>query len=249
MYAEHFAIENIPFGVASSATHPHKSVATRVGDTVFYLDELAKAGLLKEIQDSTLKTFSFVRNPSEIQSLKKKKEKEVEETDILYQETVNTFAALSKSDQRITRGALQRLLSNSLDKLPSNTYSAISATTLHLPLSIGDFTDFSCSRDHNLNASEAIFGKRVLPDSFEYFPGGYTARSSSIVISGTKIRRPKGQYKDKEKIVYGATRRLDYELEVACVIGKSNGLGKSIDIEDADDHIFGVVLLNDWSGK
>jgi fumarylacetoacetase len=117
-------------------------------------------------------------------------------------------------------------------------------------LSIGDFTDFSCSRSHVLNAAEAVFGKRSLPPGFEYFPVGYHGRTSSIVPSGTPIVRPKGQFRDEEgKVVFGATRRLDYELEVAAVIGKPSVLGEPVAIEDADDYIFGCVLLNDWSGK
>ncbi|KAL3422094.1 fumarylacetoacetate hydrolase [Phlyctema vagabunda] len=223
MYAGHFSLENIPFGVASSASHPHKSVATRVGDTVFYLEELAKAGLLKDIQEKTTQTFSS--------------------------ETVNAFAALSKSEQRNTRAALQKVLSAPLEKLPSEAFTPVSEATLHLPLAIGDITDFSCSRDHNLNAAEAIAGRRVLPEGFEYFPGGYTARSSSIVVSGTKVRRPKGQFRDGDRVTYGPTRRLDYELEIACVIGKGSKLGETVHVADADEHIFGLVLLNDWSAR
>jgi fumarylacetoacetase len=131
---------------------------------------------------------------------------------------------------------------------PSNS-AAISETTLHLPFSLGDFTDYSCSRDHNLNASQAVFNKRELPASFEHFPVGYTARTSSIVVSGTPIVRPKGQFRDADgSVIFGPTRRLDYELEIGCIIGKPSRLGESIDIADADEHIFGLVLLNDWSG-
>lgn len=119
---------------------------------------------------------------------------------------------------------------------------------MHLPIAVSDFTDFSCSRDHVLNAGEAVLGKRDLPPGFEYFPIGYTARSSSIVVSGTDIRRPMGQFRDGDNIVFGATKRLDYELEVACIIGKGSTLGEPINIMDAEEHIFGLVLMNDWSG-
>jgi len=100
-----------------------------------------------------------------------------------------------------------------------------------------------------LNASEAVFGKRNLPSGFEYFPIGYHGRSSTVVVSGTDIVRPKGQFRDEEKVVYGATRKLDYELEVAAVVGKASVLGEPVGIEDADTYIFGCVLVNDWSGE
>lgn len=161
---------------------------------------------------------------------------------------VNAFAALPKSQQRAARSAIQKLLADPVDSLPPSSHVAISEATLHLPLSVGDFTDFSCSRDHVLNASDAVFGKRELPPGFEYFPVGYTGRSSSIVVSGSPVRRPKGQFREGENVVFGATRRLDYELEIGCVIGKPSAIGDPVSIEDADDHIFGLVLLNDWSG-
>ncbi len=95
-----------------------------------------------------------------------------------------------------------------------------------------------------------MFQKRVLPTSFEYFPIGYHGRTSTVVPSKTPIVRPKGQYRDATgSIVYGLTQRLDYELEVAAVIGKASVLGEPVKIEEADDYIFGLVLLNDWSGE
>jgi len=121
---------------------------------------------------------------------------------------------------------------------------------MHLPVSIGDFTDFSCSKEHVLNAGEAIMKKRFLPPGFLHFPVGYTGRTSSIIPSGTPVTRPKGQFRDaKGEVIYGATRQLDYELEVGCIVGKPSALGDSIAVNNADEHIFGLVLLNDWSGK
>lgn len=117
-------------------------------------------------------------------------------------------------------------------------------------IAVRDFTDFSCSREHVLNASEAVFGTRSLPSGFEYFPVGYHRRSSTVVVSGTGVARPKGQFRDQNgKVGFGPTRKMDYELEVAAVIGKASVLGEPVGIEDADEYIFGVVLLNDWSGE
>lgn len=120
---------------------------------------------------------------------------------------------------------------------------------MHLPVSIGDFTDFSCSKEHVLNAGEAIMGKRFLPPGFLHFPVGYTSRTSSIVVSGTPVVRPRGQFRKDGAVVYGPSEQMDYELEVACVVGKPSKWGESVHVKDADEHIFGLVLLNDWSGE
>ena len=127
----------------------------------------------------------------------------------------------------------------------------LNEVTLHLPVAIGDFSDFSCSRDHVLNAGEAVLGVRSLPPGFLHFPVGYTGRTSSIVPSGTTIRRPLGQFRSREsgEVQFGPSRAVDFELEIACVIGKPTSFGKSVSMQDADEHIFGLVLLNDWSGK
>lgn len=165
-------------------------------------------------------------------------------------DTVNAFAALSKSEQKATREWIQSHLKKGISSLPPSAVCALPDATLYLPLAIGDFTDFSCSRDHALNAGEAVFKKRELPPGFEHFPIGYHGRSSTFVVSGTPIKRPRGQYRGPDgKVVFGATQRLDYELEVAAVIGKPSEMGKPVKVNDADEHIFGLILLNDWSGE
>ncbi|KAK0127673.1 hypothetical protein ONS96_007192 [Cadophora gregata f. sp. sojae] len=223
MYASHFSIANIPYGVASSVAHPAKSPATRIEDTVIFLDELAKIEAFSSLPSEVAKAFS--------------------------ESTLNTFAALPKAIQKQTRTSLQELLKDPKN-LPSGSTAAIQDVTMHLPVSIGDFTDFSCSKEHVLNAGEAIMKKRFLPPGFLHFPVGYTGRSSSIIVSRTPVTRPRGQYRDaKGEVVYGASQQLDYELEVGCIVGKPNALGDSIAVSDADEHIFGLVLLNDWSAR
>ncbi|KAI0810639.1 fumarylacetoacetase [Xylaria sp. FL0064] len=92
--------------------------------------------------------------------------------------------------------------------------------------------------------------KSVVPEAFRYFPLGYSGRPSSIVVSGTPIRRPWGMYKvGGDKVEYRESKELDYELEMACIIGKPSELGEHVPVKDADDHIFGLVLLNDWSAR
>jgi fumarylacetoacetase len=238
MFSHHFSINNIPFGIASSVEHPQKSVATRFEDTLIFLDELAKES--PQISRDTIRTFSSVSK--HLNSL-------YFASTYVHQETLNAFAALPKSEQTATRKWIQSHLVQP-SSLPTTATAVLSRTTLHLPLQIGDFTDFSCSRDHVLNAGEAVFQKRELPPGFEYFPIGYHGRSSTVVVSGTPIVRPKGQYRDeKGGVGFGPTKKLDYELEIAAVIGKSSRLGETVGIEHANEYIFGLVLLNDWSGE
>lgn len=93
-------------------------------------------------------------------------------------------------------------------------------------------------------------GKRQLPPGFPYFPIGYHGRSSTIIVSGTPVTRPNGQYLGPDgKVVFGPCQELDYELEIGAVVGKPSTMGQAVDIANADDHIFGLVLINDWSGK
>ena len=117
-------------------------------------------------------------------------------------------------------------------------------------MAVGDFTDFACSKEHLLNSSEAIYNVRRLPPGFLRFPISYTGRTSSIIVSGTPIRRPLGQFRGAgdDEVVYGATRELDYELEVACIVGRPTALGDTVSLQDAEEHLFGLVLMNDWSG-
>lgn len=140
---------------------------------------------------------------------------------------------------------------NSGISIPPTATEGIQHVTMHLPIRVSEFTDFSCSKDHVLNASEVMTGTRKAPPGFLHFPVGYAGRSSSIIVSGTPIRRPLGQYRDGNtgNVIYGPTRQLDYELEIACIVGQPLPYGSSITAVDAEDHIFGLVLLNDWSGK
>lgn len=123
---------------------------------------------------------------------------------------------------------------------------------LHLPVQVGGFTDFSCSLEHLGNASEAMMGVRSLPPASLHFPIGYNGRASSVVVSGSDVVRPLGQYYrglDTTEVTFSPSQIVDFELEMAAVIGKPSKLGERVKVEDADEHIFGLVLLNDWSGK
>ncbi|KAK4986148.1 hypothetical protein LTR50_005520 [Elasticomyces elasticus] len=225
-YSDHFGINNIPFGIASSAQHQPQCVS-RIGNTVVFLAVLARAGLITTGETSLDHIFDAP--------------------------TLNAFAALPKSVQRDVRSSLQQLFSaGTRNLLPEGSAADIDSVQMHLPVAIGDFTDFSASKQHVLNAGEAVLGKRSLPPGFLHFPVGYAGRASSIVVSGTPVERPVGQFVDRnvdgQKVVCRPSEAVDYELEVAAIIGKSVEIGQRVRVTDADEHIFGLVMLNDWSG-
>jgi fumarylacetoacetase len=122
---------------------------------------------------------------------------------------------------------------------------------LHLPAAIGDYTDFYAGIHHAVNVGRQFRPHSPLPPNYKYVPIGYHGRASSIRPSGAEVQRPRGQLKfpNAEVPVFGLTRRLDYELELGVWIGPGNELGRPIPIEEADDHIAGLSLLNDWSAR
>lgn len=123
-----------------------------------------------------------------------------------------------------------------------------------MPVAIGDFTDYSASTNHVLNASHAVTGTRAYPPGFHKYPIGYAGRCSSIEVSPTSVVRPLGQFIEdysapEKEIIFGPTCALDYELEVGAVIGTPVEPGTYLEAKDADKHIFGLVLVNDWSAR
>ncbi|KAI0122970.1 fumarylacetoacetase [Xylariales sp. AK1849] len=163
------------------------------------------------------------------------------------QSRLNELAALSKPELRKLRGILEARLS---DNSVREKYGfELQDVVMRLPFEISGFTDYSCSKEHVLNAGEAVFGKRSMPPAFLHYPIGYSGTPSSIVLSGTPIQRPNGVYRVGETVEFGASKAMDYELELAAIIGKPTRLGESVKLENADDHIFGLALLNDWSAR
>jgi fumarylacetoacetase len=121
-----------------------------------------------------------------------------------------------------------------------------------MPVQIGDYTDFYSSEQHARNVGSMFRDpENALLPNWKHLPVGYHGRASSIVLSGTSLHRPKGQTipKDSEQPIFGPSKNLDFELEVGFLTGPGNALGKPIPIDEADDHIFGLVLVNDWSAR
>ena len=120
-----------------------------------------------------------------------------------------------------------------------------------LPCAVGDYTDFYASIFHAMNVGAMLRPDNPLLPNYKYIPVGYHGRASSIVVSGTPVRRPSGQFRQEpsEEPEFWPTRRLDYELEIGVLIGQGNRAGEPIPIERANEHIFGFCLVNDWSAR
>jgi fumarylacetoacetase len=166
--------------------------------------------------------------------------------------TLNRLAAVGRPSWRKIRKTLSVALSVPAgQKKLARHLLPMKRAELFLPVSVGDYTDFYTSSFHATNVGRMFRPDTPLFPNFKWIPIAYHGRASSIVVSGSPVRRPSGQIKpaDEDKPAFGPTKRLDYEAELGFVVGPGNPLGKPIAVAKARDHIFGVVLLNDWSAR
>ena len=225
-----FPIQNLPYGVFSDDAGSALRVGVAIGDMVLDLAVLEKAGLL--VPDARKTVFS---EPS-----------------------LNAFMALGAAVWKSTRAQLSILLSAECPTLRDDpalrarALQPLAAVHLHLPIAVAGYTDFYASKEHATNVGSMFRDPKnaLLPNWLE-LPVGYNGRASSVVVSGTPVRRPCGQIKlpDNDRPVFAACRKLDFELETAFIIGQGNALGEPIPLAQAEQHIFGMVLLNDWSAR
>ena len=225
-----FSLDNIPFGVGK--VDGGKPLATtRIGDFAVDLDALQKAGLFAEI------------NLPE---------------DIFQQPVINDFIGLGKAVTNVVRTRIQELFSTDNGELRDNEAVKLNAirkvedVEMLMPVHVGDYTDFYSSKEHATNVGTMFRDPdNALLPNWLHIPVGYHGRASSIVISGTPLHRPKGQTiaPDADKPSFGPSKLLDFELEMAFIVGKPNALGNSVPVENAEDHIFGMVVFNDWSAR
>lgn len=171
---------------------------------------------------------------------------------IFEQTVLNEFIALGKPVTNRVRRKIQAWLGQA--QAPENAEKILvdrRTARMHLPVQIGDYTDFYSSIEHATNVGKMFRPDNPLLPNWRWIPVGYHGRASSIVASGTPVRRPHGQIllPGQETPVFSASRQLDFELEVAFVIGKDSALGEPIPVEQSEDHIFGLVLFNDWSAR
>ncbi|XP_067411805.1 fumarylacetoacetase isoform X3 [Emydura macquarii macquarii] len=174
------------------------------------------------------------------------------------QPALNDFMGLGREAWKEARMFLRKLLSageptlRDDSELRKRAFVPQASTIMHLPAEIGDYTDFYSSREHATNVGIMFRGKEnALMPNWLHLPVGYHGRASSVVVSGTAIRRPVGQMRpdDAKPPVFGACKLLDIELEMAFFVGPGNTFGEPIPVGKAHEHIFGMVLLNDWSAR
>jgi fumarylacetoacetase len=167
--------------------------------------------------------------------------------------TLNGLAAMGRAAARKLRRDLSRALSaRSRQRKRLQKYLVpMKQAELFLPVAVGDYSDFYAGIHHATNVGRLLRPDNPLLPNYRWIPIGYHGRGSSIVVSGTDVRRPKGQLKpaDARAPVYAASKRLDYEVELGFIGGTGNRLGRPISIGNAHDHLFGAVLLNDWSAR
>jgi fumarylacetoacetase len=166
--------------------------------------------------------------------------------------TLNGLAAAGRSRWKALRKELSTVLSNEKHrKKIAKHLVPMKKAELLLPVAIGDYSDFYAGIHHATGIGRMLRPDNPLPPNYKWLPIGYHGRGSSIVVSGTPVIRPNGQTKSNEETrpSFGPSKRLDYETELGFVIGPGNALGKPIGIDDAEKHVFGVLLLNDWSAR
>lgn len=221
-----FTIYNIPFGIYSTAkTKPRVCIA--IGDQILDLVKANNLGIFKELK------------------IKKS---------IFKNATLNDFIALGKKKTNKVREIIQKELCDEHSKLRNNKklFLLQNEVQMHLPIAIGDYTDFYSSIEHATNVGMMFRDpENALLPNWKHLPVGYHGRASSIIVSGENLHRPKGQVmtSDSDSPVFKASALVDFELEMGFIIGKNTTLGENINTAEAENYIFGKVLFNDWSAR
>ncbi|MDX1907442.1 MAG: fumarylacetoacetase [Bacteroidia bacterium] len=225
-----FSLQNLPFGICKIRRQGKRAVSA-IGQ---YIIDLAALHELRYFDDLNLPQGIFEHG------------------------SLNPFIELGPTAWRAVRKRLSDLLradkSGALRNYPDSQAQVLlpmQDVEMRMPVKVRDYTDFYASEQHATNVGTMFRGAdNALPPNWKHMPIGYHGRASSIVISGTPIRRPHGQLKPTEgSPVLGSTRRLDFELELAAVMGVPNPLGKAVPADRAWDHVFGFLLFNDWSAR
>lgn len=218
-----FSLHNLPWGIFSfPGESPRVGVA--VGDRILDMSKVGELGL-----------FDF-------------------DVSVFYESVLNPFMALGRAVTSRARSQVQGWLQDSDGPLAGNDdlFADRLTATMHLPVAVGDYTDFYSSIEHATNVGKLYRDPdNALLPNWRHLPVGYHGRASSIVVSGTPVRRPRGQVKTNamERPEFRASHNLDFELELAFIVGTDSTLGEPVAVNDAEDYIFGMVLFNDWSAR
>ena len=224
-----FPIQNLPYGIFKPRDGTARA-GVAIGELILDLSVLEELGHLRDVTEQQI--FSGG--------------------------SLNAFMATGRPAWKRTRAILQNFLSADNGALRDNSelrehaFHKQSEVTMQLPACIGDYTDFYSSYHHAHNVGTMLRGpENALMPNWKWLPVAYHGRASSIVVSGTEVKRPHGQTKpaDASAPVFGSSKSLDFELETAFFIGPGNPLGQPVSIDHAEEHIFGIVLMNDWSAR
>jgi fumarylacetoacetase len=223
-----FPIQNLPFGVFRQRHANDPILGVAIGDRI-----LDVAGLLGYVEDDHAK-FAVLACAGK--------------------GSLNALMSLRVDSRRVLRRRLHAVLrqeaSDSDQRAAMRYLFAQADVEMLLPAALGDYTDFYASIFHATNVGKLFRPDNPLLPNYKYVPIGYHGRASSLVPTGTPIRRPCGQTRDADAApIFGPTKALDYELEVGFFVGAGNKLGETIPINEAEEHIFGICLLNDWSAR
>jgi len=223
-----FGIDTLPYGVFSTAEAPdRRRVGVRIGEHV--LDASAVAALGGDPGDGPHLAAAWA-NPS-----------------------LNAFIALGRPAWTIAREWLTEILSDDVHRAGVEPHlHPLDGVTLHLPIEVADYVDFYASEHHARNVGQ-IFrpDNPALPPNWKHLPIGYHGRAGTVIVSGTDVVRPSGQRKAPQDAapVFGPSIRLDIEAELGYVVGGATTIGSRVSVDEAADHLFGVVVLNDWSAR
>lgn len=222
-----FPIQNLPFGVFRTKSNPSPRLCTAIGESVVDIAVLNYMDLLDDLEI---------------------------DHEVFNNRYINDLMALGKPKVRELRDRLADILDASNDEVKAlgwHFLHPMDKVELLLPVLVGDYTDFYSSLEHATNVGSMFRPDNPLLPNWKHLPVGYHGRASSIVVSGTPVVRPQGQTlpQGADQPVFGPTKLMDFELEMAFVVGKPNPLGKPIGIEKAEDYIFGLMLFNDWSAR
>ncbi len=231
--ASHFPIQNLPYGLAQPKDGSDAFLCSAIGDYVVNLAALEDAGLFDGA--------------------------ELGDQQVFQEPTLNAFMGLGRKAWTEARTYLSNMLSadegtlRDNESLKERVLVPMDEVEMRLPVDIGDYTDFYSSEQHATNVGSMFRDpENALKDNWKHLPVGYHGRASSVVISGTDLHRPQGQIlppDSDDTPIFSACKLCDFELEMGFLTGPGNELGNPIPVNKADEHIFGLMLVNDWSAR
>jgi fumarylacetoacetase len=223
-----FSIDNLPYGIFSTQTDFTPRLGVAIGNQILNLPFCYSQGFFDDLAI---------------------------EKQVFFSNNLNDLMALGREKNKALRKIIQEILGKNFSKKELINASGLvnqAVATMHLPIKIGDYTDFYSSIEHASNAGKIFRDpSNALFANWRHLPVAYHGRASSIYVSGQNFHRPKGQIlaTDGKTPIFSATKALDFELEIATVIGKASTIGEPITTQQAEEYVFGFLLFNDWSAR